>query len=59
MMADVSATKFGWYYFLHDVKDKDLVNIEHCPTDDLWGDYMSKPLHGMKFSKFQKLMMNL
>ena len=47
------------YYFLHDLKDKGLVNIEYCPTDDMWGDYMSKPLHGAKFSKFRKLIMNL
>jgi hypothetical protein len=59
MMAGVRATKFGWYYFLHNLKDKGLVNIEYCPIDDMWGDYMSMPLHRMKFSKFQKLIMNL
>jgi hypothetical protein len=47
------------YYFLHDLKDKGLVTIEYCPTDDMWGDYMSKPLHGTKFTKFRKLIMNL
>jgi hypothetical protein len=47
------------YYFLHDLKAKGLVTIEYCPTDDMWGDYMSKPLHGTKFTKFRKLIMNL
>jgi hypothetical protein len=47
------------YCFLHDLKDKGLVTIEYCPTDDMWGDYMSKPLHGTKFTKFRKLIMNL
>ena len=47
------------YYFLHDLKEKGLVTIEYCPTDDMWGDYMSKPLHGAKFSKFRKLIMNM
>jgi hypothetical protein len=25
------------------------------PTDDMWGDYMTKPLQGEKFRKFRAL----
>ena len=37
------------YLFIHGkVKDGDF-NIEHCPTDEMIGDFSTKPLHGRKF----------
>jgi hypothetical protein len=42
-----------------DQKEKGNISIEFCPTDNMIGDYMTKPLHGKKFKTFQKEIMNL
>ena len=39
------------YFFLTDQVKRGRVDIEYCPTDDMWADYMSKPLQGYKFRK--------
>ena len=41
------------YYFIHDRVKAGEVDIEHCPTDDMWGDFFTKPLQGKKFRRFQ------
>ena len=33
--------------------------IIHCPTDDMIGDYFTKPLQGAKFIKFRNLIMGI
>ena len=33
------------------------VVIEHCSTDEMVADYMTKPLQGKKFLAFKKLIM--
>ena len=45
------------YFFLTDQVEKGNVKIEYCPTTEMWGDYMSKPLQGKLFAKFMKLIM--
>ena len=47
------------YFFLHDLKEKGLVKILYCPTDQMIGDYMTKPLHGTKFHEFRNVIMNI
>jgi hypothetical protein len=47
------------YFFITDMKEKGLISIRYCPTDDMLGDFMTKPLHGSKFSGFRKQIMNL
>ena len=47
------------YFFITDQVQKGNVLIEYCPTDEMDGDYMSKPLEGKKFAKFRKSIMNL
>lgn len=47
------------YFFVADQKRKGNITIEYCPTDQMLGDYMTKPLHGPKFSEFRKDIMNL
>ena len=32
-------------------------SIDYCPTDDMTGDYMTKPLQGTKFKKFRSEIM--
>ena len=35
------------------------ISIEYWPTDDMLGDYMSKPLQGKKFREFRRQVLNL
>ena len=41
------------YFFLTDQVEKGNVTIEYCPTDDMVGDFHTKPLQGDKFRKFR------
>jgi len=45
------------YFFVTDQVTRGNVTIEYMPTDDMWGDYMTKPLQGEKFRKFRALIM--
>jgi hypothetical protein len=47
-----------WFY-VTDLINRDEVDVRYCPTDDMLGDYMTKPLVGAKFHKFRDLIMNL
>jgi hypothetical protein len=46
-------------FFVADQVKKGSIDIEYCPTDDMTGDYMTKPLHGKKFVSFRNEIMNL
>ena len=35
------------------------VSIEHCPTDEMVADYMTKGLQGVKFSAFRRRIMGM
>jgi hypothetical protein len=41
------------YFFLTDQVEKGNVTIEYCPTDEIVGDFHTKPLQGEKFRKFR------
>jgi hypothetical protein len=41
------------YFFLTDQVEKGNVIIEHCPTEEMIGDFHTKPLQGEKFRKFR------
>ena len=45
------------YFFVHDRILAGDLEVEHCPTDDMWGDYMTKPLQGKKFRRFSAMIM--
>ncbi len=47
------------YFFLTDQIEKGNVTITYCSTDDMVGDYQTKPLQGAKFQKFKKLIMGM
>ena len=47
------------YFFITDQVQKGEVQIKYCPTDEIQGDYMSKPLIGTKFRGFRELILNL
>jgi hypothetical protein len=41
------------YFFLTDQVEKGNVTIVYCPTNDMVGDFHTKPLQGEKFQKFR------
>jgi hypothetical protein len=41
------------YFFITDQVEKGNMTIEYCPTDDMIGDYFTKPLQGSKFLNFR------
>ena len=45
------------YYFVTDQVELGNVQVEYMPTDDMWGDYMTKPLQGEKFRKFRAMIL--
>ena len=47
------------FYFIKDCNDKGFLSIQYCPTDDMPGDYPSKPLQGQKFRKHRGWIMNI
>jgi hypothetical protein len=47
------------YFYITDCIAKKYAQVEYCPTDDMIGDFPSKPLQGKKFRKHRKAMMNL
>ena len=47
------------YFFVADRVASNEVTIEYCPTDEMRGDYFTKPLQGAKFTRFRQQIMNL
>ena len=47
------------YFYVTDHINKGKIDVKFCPTDAMTADYMTKPLHGKKFLKFKKEIMNL
>jgi hypothetical protein len=47
------------YYYIKDCIDKGYMRVEYCNTDDIKGDFPSKPLQGKKFIKHRKDLVNL
>ena len=43
------------YFAINDYCDHGELKIEHCSTDAMVGDFMTKPLQGLKFKNFRKL----
>ena len=47
------------YFFINELKEKGLVFIKYCPTEDMVADYITKPLHRSKLTTFRNIIMNL
>jgi hypothetical protein len=45
------------YFFLTDQIEKGNLKVEYCPTTEMLGDFMTKPLQGKLFQKFKKAIM--
>ena len=46
------------FYFVKDRIAAGELSLEYCPTDDMWGDYFTKPSQGAKFIFFRRVIMN-
>jgi len=47
------------YLFVTDcIKQGDL-QVEYCPTDDMLGDFFTKPLQGARFKRLRQIILNL
>ena len=46
------------YFYITNQLEKKEMEIKYCPTDDMIGDYNTKPLQGGKFRKFKYIIMN-
>ena len=47
------------YFFVADVCKRGEIVIEYCPTDEMIGDFFTKPLGGAKFRRFRNIIMNI
>ena len=47
------------YFFITDRVANGEVTIKWCPTADMVGDYMTKPLQGNIFRKFRDIIMGI
>ena len=46
------------YCYVTNLTGRDKIQVIYCPTNDMLGDCMTKPLVGSKFVKFRDLIMN-
>ena len=47
------------YFAIKDACDKGELDVEYCPTDNLVGNFLTKPLQGGKFLKFRDLLLGM
>ena len=47
------------YFFITDRVNKNEATIKYCPTEDMLGDFFTKPLQGALFRKLRAMIMNL
>ena len=47
------------YFFITDRIEKQEVSVEYCPTEEMIGDFFTKPLQGALFRKFRALILGL
>ena len=46
------------YFFMADQVEKESVQIEYCPIDEMWGDFITKPMQGEKFRNFRNYVLD-
>jgi hypothetical protein len=46
------------YFFVADCQQRGEVTIKYCPTDEMIGDFFTKPLGGAKFRRLRNIIMN-
>jgi hypothetical protein len=46
------------YFFVADCQRRKEITIKYCPTDEMIGDFFTKPLGGAKFRRLRNIIMN-
>ena len=46
------------YFYITDQLDQGWLTVRHCPTEDMIGDFFTKPLQGLLFRRLRALVMN-
>ena len=46
------------YFYITDQLDQGWLTVRHCPTEDMVGDFFTKPLQGQLFRRLRSLVMN-
>lgn len=47
------------FFAIKDSMDRRDIEIQHCPTEEMVGDFQTKTLRGMKFKKFRNLILGM
>ncbi len=46
------------YFLIKDYCDAGVIDVTFCPTNLMWADVLTKPLHGQKFRDMQAFFQN-
>jgi hypothetical protein len=46
------------YYYVKDLIDRGVVKIDHCVTEDMIADFLTKPLQGKRFLRLREIILN-
>jgi hypothetical protein len=46
------------YFFIHHYHNTGELDLQYCPTDQMWADVLTKPLQGIKFRLMWAFLMN-
>jgi hypothetical protein len=70
-MSALSLEKNGWissskrtkhikakYFLIKDYYESGEIDLQYCPTDIMWADVLTKPLHGQKFRDMRAFLQN-
>ena len=47
------------FFFAHDMIKKGLMEVDYCPTEEMWADVLTKPLQGKAFREMRSKLMNM
>ena len=47
------------YFFMKDKIENQEIEVIYCPTENMLGDFFTKPLQGHKFIEFRRLILGL
>jgi hypothetical protein len=46
------------YFYVRDLIERGIVQVEHCTTDEMVADFFTKPIQGCKFQVFRDMILN-
>ena len=47
------------YFFTKDIIDEGEVEVQYCPTEEMWADVLNKPKQGQAFCNYRAMLMNV